>query len=52
MDLTGYEEISLSFDYDFFAFLSAKGNNSSFFQVEVWDGTSWQTVLQESGTEN
>ncbi|MEM6261583.1 MAG: M12 family metallo-peptidase [Bacteroidota bacterium] len=52
VDITGYEDATLSFDYDFHSFFSGKSANSSAFSVDVYDGTTWQNVLSVTNTEN
>lgn len=48
-DISTYEDLALSFEYDFHTFSGVKPApndvNASYFTVEVFDGTSWVNVL-------
>ena len=45
-DMTLYDTVKLAFDYNFHPFEDGgKGNNNSFFEVEVYDGAIWQSVV-------
>ena len=48
-DMSDYDTVQLSFDYNFHPFEDGgKGQNESFFRVEVYDGTNWHSVLTDS----
>jgi len=47
IDATPYGALTLSFDYNFHNFEDAKPSNNSLFRVDVWNGTTWVTVLTD-----
>jgi len=47
-DLNGYDEVVVSFDYNFHAFEDDKSTNNSYFQVQAWNGSSYINILMDS----
>ncbi len=43
VDITGFDDVTLEFDYNFFAF------STEIFSVDVFDGTGWVNVLTQTG---
>ncbi len=46
-DISAFEDVSLELDYIFHSFADIKGENASYFKIEVWDGQVWHTILYE-----
>jgi len=50
-DVSGVDTLQLRFDYNFHPFEDGgKGDNSSYFQTEVYDGTNWIMVLHDDNS--
>jgi len=51
-DVSGVDELRLKFDYNFHPFEDGgKGENSSYFEVEVYNGSSWTRVLYDDNSD-
>jgi len=51
-DVTGVDTLKLIFDYNFHPFEDGgKGDNSSFFAVDVYDGKTWTNVLMDDNSD-
>ena len=49
-DLSGFDEVLVSFDYNFHPFEVGKSANNSYFSVEVWDGIRYIEILRDTDT--
>lgn len=47
-DLSEFTNLELTFSYIFHDFSDIKSANNSYFSVELWDGSSWKTVLVDN----
>ncbi len=48
-DMTGFDTVTLRFDYNFHPFEDGgKGANNSYFNVEVFDGVNWNIALSDN----
>lgn len=51
-DMGGMDTVKLKFDYNFHPFEDGgKGDNDSYFEVNVYDGAEWVTVLHDTDSE-
>ena len=51
-DLSQFDSVFIQFDYNFHPFEDGgKGNNNSYFRVEIFDGFDWQVILNDQDSE-
>ncbi len=51
VDLSSYRDIKLHFDYNFLSYLFPASSTNASIKVQIYDGNSWQTVMQRKGDE-